>query len=369
MYDVLFVSKPVAPPWNDSNKNLVRDLSRALTRHRPRVLVPSGAPLSGVTSEQLYEGAGEYAPAFAANARVMARLLVGRRADLWHFFFAPNPVTLLAGRAARLAKGTPTVHTIASAPDSLEAVSGELFADSVVVLSEHTKARLEKVGVESRVVPPALVVPEVSEGRVTATRARYKIDGRYALYAGDLEFGDGAKTFVRAAAADTERELQYVVASRPKTARAQDARARLEREAVELGANIVWLGEIDDIHALVKDASVLSLVTDTLHAKMDWPLVLLEALALGVPCVVGAGTAAAELKASGACEPIRTGDPKALGFALRAWSERNDAVRARLDEASRWVDATCKPSVVASQYEEIYDEVVDRVRRGRKARR
>lgn len=368
MYDVLFVSKPVAPPWNDSNKNLVRDLSRALTRHRARVLVPAGAPLSGVTSEQIYDGAGEYAPAIAANARVMARLLVGRRSDIWHFFFAPNPVTLLAGRAAKLAKGTPTVHTIASAPDSLEAVTGELFADTIVVLSEHTRARLEKVGVKSKVVPPALVVPDVSEGRVVATRARYKIEGRYALYAGDLEFGDGARTFVRAAASDTERELRYVVASRPKTARAHEARAKLEREAEELGANILWLGEIDDIHALVKDASVLSLVTDTLHAKMDWPLVLLEALAMGVPCVVGAGTAASELKGSGACEPIRTGDPKALGFALRAWSERSDAVRARLEDASRWVDSKCKPSVVAAQYEEIYDEVVDRIRRRRNRR-
>ena len=28
--DVLFVSKPVAPPWNDSSKNLVRDLAGAL---------------------------------------------------------------------------------------------------------------------------------------------------------------------------------------------------------------------------------------------------------------------------------------------------------------------------------------------------
>ncbi len=366
MFDVLFVSKPVAPPWTDSNKNLVRDLSRALVRYHPRVLVPSGAPLAGVTSEQLYEGAGEYAPAFAANARVMARLLVGRRSDIWHFFFAPNPVTLLAGRAAKLAKGTPTVHTIASAPDSLEAVSGELFADTVVVLSQHTKARLEKVGVKSRVIAPALLPPEVSEGRVVATRARYKLEGRYALYAGDLEFGDGAQTFVRAAAADKERELRYVVASRPKTAKAHDARARLEREARELGADLVWLGEIDDIHALVKGASVLSLVTDTLHAKMDWPLVVLEALALGVPSLVGEGTAAAELKASGACEPIRTGDPRALGFALRAWSERNDAVRSRLESGARWVQDHCGPSVVAAQYEDVYDDVVVRARSRRR---
>ena len=30
MPSVLYVSKPVAPPWNDSSKNLVRDLALAL---------------------------------------------------------------------------------------------------------------------------------------------------------------------------------------------------------------------------------------------------------------------------------------------------------------------------------------------------
>ncbi len=364
MPDVLFVSKPVAPPWNDSNKNLVRDLSRALTRYRARVLVPAGASLPGVDSEPLYAEAGAYAPALSANARVMARLLVGPRSDVWHFFFAPNPLTLHAGRAAKVARGTACVHTIASAPDALESVAAELFADRVVVLSQHTRRRLENVGVQSTVIPPALEAPEVSDERAQAARERYGIQGPYALYAGDLEFGDGARTFVRAAAEDAGGPLSYVVASRPKTPASREARAKLEREARESGAKVTWLGEIDDIHALVKGAAVLSLVTDTLHAKMDWPLVVLEALAMGVACVVGEGTAAAEMKPSGACEPIRTGDSKALRFALRAWSERDDAMLARLDGARRWVRAECAPATVASRYEAVYDELLAARRSG-----
>jgi phosphatidylinositol alpha-1,6-mannosyltransferase len=358
MPDVLFVSKPVAPPWNDSNKNLVRDLARSLDRYRARVLVPAGAPLEGVESEPLYAHVGAYAPALSANARVMARLLVGPRADVWHFFFAPNPLTLHAGRAAKLAKRAPCVHTIASAPDSLEFVAGDLFADRVVVLSRHTQQRLEKVGVQSTVIAPALAPPTMTEERIVAAKQRYGIEHSYALYAGDLEFGNGARTFVRAAAEDRDGPLRYVVACRRKTAAAHEARARLEREASELGAQITWLGEIDDIHALVAGASVLSLVTETLHAKMDWPLVVLEALAMGVPSLVGEGTAAAEMRESGACEPIRTGDSKALRFAVRAWSERDDAMRARLDAAAQWVRERCSPKAIASQYQALYDELL-----------
>ncbi|MDH4281277.1 MAG: hypothetical protein OEV36_01370 [Myxococcales bacterium] len=40
MAQVLYVSKPVAPPWNDSSKNLVRDVAGHLRRHRPIVMGP-----------------------------------------------------------------------------------------------------------------------------------------------------------------------------------------------------------------------------------------------------------------------------------------------------------------------------------------
>lgn len=42
MREVLFVSKPVEPPWNDSSKNLVRDVAGHLQRNRPRVMVRRG---------------------------------------------------------------------------------------------------------------------------------------------------------------------------------------------------------------------------------------------------------------------------------------------------------------------------------------
>src|SRR5258708_7143836 len=87
------VEVTAARPWNDSNKNLVGDVARALTRYDARVLVPRGTPLAGVAhAEEIYPGGGgAYAPSRLANARVFARLLGGPRADVWHFYFGPNP--------------------------------------------------------------------------------------------------------------------------------------------------------------------------------------------------------------------------------------------------------------------------------------
>ena len=219
MREALLISKPIVPPWTDSNKNLVRDLARALPRTRARVMVTRGASFDGAESVGLYDAAGAYAPSRLANARVLAHLLTGPRADLWHFFFAPNPLTLRAGSVARALRRVPTVHTIASAPDDLERVAPLLFADAVIALSQHSARRLAGVGVHASVIPPALAPVSVSPAAIEAARAKHELTGPYVLYPGDLEHSDGARTFIEAAALD-DGALTWVIAARPKTARA-----------------------------------------------------------------------------------------------------------------------------------------------------
>jgi len=118
------------------------------------------------------------------------------------------------------------------------------------------------------------------------------------------------------------------------------------------------LGEIDDIHAVVAGALATTLVVNTLHAKMDLPLVVLESLLLGVPALVGEGTAAQELSASGGVIALPPGDGAALAEALAALAE-DPARRAQLaDRGARWVTAECAPSTVAARYERLYDQVL-----------
>jgi glycosyltransferase involved in cell wall biosynthesis len=358
MRETLLISKPIAPPWTDSNKNLVRDLARAFTRTKARVLTPRGVAFDGAISEPIYDAAGAYAPSRRANARVLARLLMGARADVWHFFFAPNPPTLLAGRTAAALRRVATVHTIASAPDQLEHVARYLFADRVVVLSRHTEQRLARVGIEATLIPPALAAVHVDAATIERARARHGLPERYVLYPGDLEHSDGADTFVRAAARCRDAGFGWVVAARPKTPAAHAARAHLEATARSLGAAITWLGELDDIHAVVAGASLVTLVVDTLHAKMDYPLVLLEAMTLGVPTLVAEGTAAAELTTSGGALALPASDAVAFASTCDALMRDRERCTHMGREGCAWVREHCDPAAVAARYEAVYDAVI-----------
>lgn len=366
MADILLISKAVAPPWNDSSKNLVRDLALGMRRHRPHIFGRRGdAPLAeegradSIVLEAVYDARpGGFSPALSDQLRVLRRLLLGRGNDLWHFFFAPNPRSSQAGRLSSTLRRRPTVHTVCSAPREGAALERILFADRTIVLSAHTEARLLAEGFPrerlARVPPsvPLLPVPTTEERMAFRREIGVPNDRRLLVYPGDLEFSQGARWSVEAATALPDVHL--VIASRLKTPAARAEEASIRELADRLGISASFLGETPAILKLLAAADIVLLPSETLYAKMDYPLVLLEAMMLGRPVVVGAATPAEELVEVGArvAEPggealaatvgeLLAGDLDAIGLDCR------ERTRERFS-----------PEAMAAAYERIYDDLL-----------
>jgi glycosyltransferase involved in cell wall biosynthesis len=302
---VLLISKPLEAPWNDSSKNLVRDLVLGLERFDATGLGRKGGPtrLGRADIDPIHPaGRGSFAPAMLEQGRVLARLLTDRGSDLFHYFFAPNPKTSSVARLVSWLRRKPAVQTVCSVPKADVKLERVLFGDCVVVLSEHTEQRFLAAGIaRDRVVriPPA--VPPLEPLDPDARRAARRelglaADAPLVLYPGDLEFGNGAR-FVLEAHAALPKDTALVLACRTKTPRALEIAEELRQRAGVLGtaARVTFLGETPNILKLVGCADVVALPSDVAYAKMDYPLVLLEAMALARPVVVCEGTPAAEL--------------------------------------------------------------------------
>lgn len=364
---VLFVSKPIAPPWHDGSKNLVRDVAENLTRAVPTVMTTPDAPALGgrARSEAVYGDAGRFSPALAANARVVRRLITGDAMDVWHFVFAPNPASSAFARAAIRARRLTgwrgkVVQTVASAPKDFRLARPLVFGDVVVALSEHTRGRLLGAGVGRRtqVIPPCARAPgPVDAARIAAARGPIG-DAPYVLYPGDYEVSTGAETFARAALAIVRDRpgLRCVFACRAKTARSGEARARIEKELAEAGLadRAVHLGEVDDMAALLAGARAVAFPVDDLYGKVDVPMVLLEAAALGIPVVAASGGPLEGLLGASLVPPR---EPEALAAALAPLLDDEQARReagARLESVYY---ARFSPAVVAAAYDALYAEL------------
>jgi glycosyltransferase involved in cell wall biosynthesis len=365
---VLFVSKPIAPPWNDGSKNLVRDVATHLTRARATVMTtPTAPPLDGrVTMDPVYRDAGRFAPTVTSSARIVGRLVSGDAHDAWHFVFAPDAVSSSIAQAARRVRRTfgwrgAVVQTVASAPRSFDGIGRWLFGDVVIAHSEHTRGRLLGAGVSGRtlrVIPPCVVAPRAHEPRTV--RATFGFDdGPIILYPGDYDVSRGAETVAGAVPAIVGAfpEATIVFACRKKVAAAGEAQRAIEQELLRVGfaGRTRHLGEVTDMAELLSVASVVVFPVDELHGKLDIPLVLLEAMALGVPLVVARG---GPLEALDFAPSVEAGDPNALADEVIGLLLDEASARQVGAEGKRVYNARYCPSVVAKAYDDLYAELV-----------
>ena len=374
---VLFVSKPIVPPFDDGSKCLVRDIASALRVAEPVVMVSPGGPAIGprVRRENVYGPVSRFAPSPATLA--FNRLLFGDPLDVWNFVFAPNAASSSAARVAIRARRSrgwtgKVVQTVASRPKSFDVdesrrpafggyVDGSralFFGDRIVALSEWTRGRLLRSGIPDsivRVIPPCSREP-LPRASAEEVRARLEVgDGPLVVYPGDLHVSSGAAT-VAMAAGEVLREVpgaRFVFACRDKGQDVAPYEAGLREALRGLEPYVRIVGRVDDMHALLAAADVVAFPVDDLYGKVDLPIVLLEAMALGTPLVLASGGPLEELP--GAKVAARDGSALAetLIRLLRDAGEKKELA----DLGRRVWRQRHTPEVVGAQYDALYVEL------------
>jgi glycosyltransferase involved in cell wall biosynthesis len=328
--EVLLVTKPLVPPWDDSAKNIARAQLCHASAYRYRALITKNAELADLgprcTCVPVYDDPGTYAAGPRQNLRVFGHALRPRGAALYHFFFAPNPLTSMAGRTLRRLAGVPCVQTICSIPKQLEDISSLLFADAVIALSEHTRRLCLASGFPSRrlfLVRPGIepIAPPSNPVKL-ATKAKFclKPQTRLVLYPGDLEFSSASRTVAQAAPAILAQtpDAAIVFACRAKTPSASKVLAELKTmlAAPISTGRVLFLESVQDMPALVGASDAVVLPAESLYAKMDAPLVVLEAMSQQVPVVLADTGPLAELLETGCGLGVAPAAPKRLSQAV-----------------------------------------------------
>jgi glycosyltransferase involved in cell wall biosynthesis len=364
---VLFVSKPLVPPWTDSGKNLARDIAAAGERYRYHVLGTPGADPPGprATVEPVYSDAGIYAAGIKQNIPVFKRLLKPDRLPLYHFFFAPNRRTSQVAKSVLFFKRRKTVHTICSVPTTFEGIDRILFADRMVVLSRDTQGKLEAHTRRPVVhIPPCVPVDRVldeTRKRQALEALGLPLDRPVVLFAGDYEFSDAATICLQALPrifAGSDAHFLFAVRIKREPSRQAEARIRDEVRAMGLAERVHFHNEVDDMEALAAAVTLNVMPADSLYAKMDIPLVLLESLREGVPVVVSDHGPLAELLDRDVGAAVPTGDAEAFGDAVAGLLQDEAARNAKGETGRKRVRETYAPAPVAAAYEALYDDLL-----------
>ena len=154
-----------------------------------------------------------------------------------------------------------------------------------------------------------------------------------------------------------------VFAYRNKTSRTEEIthalHAQLDPEATRV------VSELPDVLSLIAGARGVLFPVDDLTGKVDLPIVLLEAMVLGVPVVVYAAGPLLDLDAA---EQVPTLDPDAWVRSAARLVRDPDARRACIERQLRAVRERYAAPRVAAAYEELYLELATSTKRARVAK-
>jgi phosphatidylinositol alpha-1,6-mannosyltransferase len=368
----LLISKPIVPPFDDSAKNIVVSQVVYGTRHHYRVLTAKGAPppAPNVTLAPIYGDAGAYSPGLSQNLKVMLYGLRPRGADIYHYFFAPNTVTSIAGRMQRLVARVKSVQTVCSQPKSFDNIKKLLFADRVIVLSEQTRQLMTEAGIEpnrlAHIRPGIDFIAKKSDAEKRSLREKHGIstDGPMVLFPGDYEFSSAAKTVAKMVPLLSQSHPKAVVVFACRIKRAPSLlirdEIRAEIESRGLGNKVVFLERVENMSAFVGAADVVIMPAESLYAKMDVPLVLLEAASQQVPLVLANVPPLSELLPFDMGLGVPPGDERALAEAVGQILDNTNDAKQMGEAGETAVRDVFSAQKAALAVERVYDEVMEK---------
>ncbi len=354
---------PLAAPWNGADKNLARALARADTLNT--YLVHTGSedewpahvvPIRTHRPSTL--------PTWTEKLRAFAFLVQhARRVDLIHVVATVHRPSLWAARlvraVARLA-GRPLIHTAPSIGDS--PITRAHFPGHVtVVVSEHTRRRLEHADVPAvaRIYPPLELQEAPSDTATTRMRHELNLGARAVLYPTHYGPDSGIREMIAAFANLPTAFADAVLVLSCRAHAWQDAAEEARQVAAWVAEHgiadrVRITGPVEDMLALIAASAVTALVPRRLAGKMDLPLVILEAQALGRPVIVSDQAPVSEALLGGGGRAVPFGDPDALSAAL-AELLADAPMRTQLAAAGQAaIAAHFDPARVAAQYRLIY---------------
>ncbi|MBD3379382.1 MAG: glycosyltransferase [Candidatus Omnitrophica bacterium] len=359
---MLFVSRPVSPPWDEASKNLVRDMISFGEGYEFHFLTDrsDGVESEGARGRKIYSS-GKLD--LVQKARLFRFLLKERAAfDLYHFCFTPEPATSVIIRA--VAPKGKTVQSIPYISGRAKSVKRLVFADAVIVNSLHSRRVLEEEGLDNaRVIYPGVDVdrfaPPAGERKPPDLPFRFNI-----LWAGDIASEEVIKNLTETIkkVAGTDAAAGFVIAVRDRekgdASRNMEFRKVLEEEG--LTDRVFFTGTVEDMPSLMASVDMFIYpFAEGFRKKIDIPLVIIEAMSSGLPVAVTDAVPLNEVFRGGAGLRVHGSSPECMARAVKSLLEDEDL---RRETGKRNREAAVKYFNVknnVAEYGSVYGELLN----------
>jgi glycosyltransferase involved in cell wall biosynthesis len=295
--EILFVTRPIVPPWNEGSKNLTWQLASHLTRHTPHLLTTDIGERPYSPHIKWYGIYSRTSLTMGQKLRLLRCLAMKPPAvDIFHFYFVPTLLTSRIFSAISRYYGKKSVQTIPCLPANLPTPSKIrelIFADHVVVYSQYTRNKLAEWGVTNVTkIDVGLEIKRFAEAKSDLhLRQRLGLcdDDVLILFAGEYYRLAGVTALKRIMLELIKKcsRCHFLIACRILSPDDLLVEADLKQTVrkQQIHNQVHFIEEVTDFASLLKTSDIFFYPVTDMKGKIDTPLVMLEAMASGLPVV------------------------------------------------------------------------------------
>jgi len=296
---VLFVTRPISPPWNEGSKNFVFGLAKNLEKHEVHLLSSPGVSSrhSHITFEETFPRLRpSLTVPFSQKLRILLRLFKNDGSKILHFVFAPTAASSKLMRVPLFFKfpKPKTFQTVISTHAGPKELCKMVFADHVIALSKFMEKRLVGAGIKNVArIPPGIDLSEFRPQNSNAAKRRLGFGKRKViLFPGSLLEKLGALVLAEGAQEVIAKHPNalFVFACRnwgvPKEESKTKTKIRQLFKKHGLEKNLLFFGQVKSMPDLLAASDIIVFAPEVASVKFDYPLVVLEAMAMEKPVVV-----------------------------------------------------------------------------------
>lgn len=291
----IVTSVPLAPPWDQGDKNLAYMLASSLPDIHFRLLTTTKSTTNYAPHLESVPVFRNGAPTLWQKARVYRWLLSqNHSAALYHLIYRPLKLSTRLIRTLPEFKRVPTIHTLPATSDDIHLDRDLFFSDQFVAISKFGRRRLQNLGIEPvRYIPPGIHLQPWIDISACGDQLIDRLglsNKKLVLFPGHYGPGQGADLLVSALPLILEQvpDCHIILACRIRSQYDRERENILKQILHEAGyAQFVsFYNTIQDIRPYIGASDLVALPLQSMRDKLDIPTTLLEAMAAAKPILI-----------------------------------------------------------------------------------
>lgn len=298
MKKILFITRPMVPPWHEGSKKLVWMIASKLNKLEPQLLTSSQTEQLPNNSLVTWHFVYKTADLKLTEKIRLLFFLFGRmpKVDILHSYFVPSIITSKLLKAVQRWYKLPMIQTVPALPRfelTPELCKHLFYGDFIVTYSQKTANYLANLGVKNvHHVDVGMNLAKYKNAKWDETiRKQFgcHVDDVMVLFSGE---------YTRLGAIERLQEIipfvlrqttnvYFIIACRILIPKDMEVESELKQWVIdnEYTNHVYFVGEVPYFAELLKSSDVFIFPVTNMKGKIETPLTIIEAMAAGLPVI------------------------------------------------------------------------------------